>query len=118
MEETDTEFEKDLAKRVTLVKIDTANKDMAVFKYEYMVDELPYIVVLKNGRVILKEVPNELTHDKIVDLFENFVEDIQEVPSEHLAEVTRSKFEASTPTVPIPESTHPSLAVPAGSTTA
>lgn len=107
-EDTDTALEKQLADKVTLVKIDTSNNDFAQFQYEYMVDQLPYIVVLKHNKVILKEVPNDLTHDKVVDLFENFIDEVDSVPSvEEDKKVAQLEAETDNPEVEQPETEAP-----------
>lgn len=64
-EDTDTELERKIAENNDLMKIDIADLDLKEIQELYEVDVVPYIVVIKGGIIVLKEVPNDTTFERI-----------------------------------------------------
>lgn len=61
-------IEKALANEADLLKIDISNGDLEEVMDTFDVQTVPYIIVIKKGVVVLKEVPTHETHDKILQI--------------------------------------------------
>ena len=61
-------IEKDVATGAAMLQIDVNNPSLKDVRESYDVTTVPFLIVFKRGIVVLKEVPTNETHDKILQV--------------------------------------------------
>ena len=62
------DIEKEIADDADLMKIDVNNENLRDIEEAYDVTTVPFLMVFKKGVVVLKEVPTQETHDKLLQI--------------------------------------------------
>ena len=62
------DIEKEISDETRLMQIDVSNENLKGIQESYDVTTIPYLIIFKRGIVVLKEVPNQETHDKILQV--------------------------------------------------
>lgn len=81
-----SEIEQKISDEADLIQIDVSNEDLRLIQEQYDVTTVPFLIIFKNGVIVLKEVPTHETHDKVLDILEINTDTSSEEPE--VVEVT------------------------------
>jgi hypothetical protein len=63
-----SDIEKNISQEAELMQIDVSNEDLRSVQESYDVTTVPFLIVFKEGVIVLKEVPTHETHDKVLQI--------------------------------------------------
>ncbi|CAI2361227.1 unnamed protein product [Moneuplotes crassus] len=107
-----SEIEQKISEEADLLQIDVSNEDLRELQDQYEVTTIPYVIIYDKGVLVLSEVLNPDTHDKVLDILQiksnetnSQSEEALVVPEENTSEVSASEVNTSEeePPLLIPE---------------
>lgn len=63
-----SEIEQKISEEADLLQIDVSNEDLRELQDQYEVTTIPYVIIYDKGVLVLSEVLNPETHDKVLDI--------------------------------------------------